>query len=155
MLKYISSIKPAAIILGSTSSYPLSKEQWINGTSRVLNIVSSPDTKTYIIAGTPILGFDGPACIEKLESSKHDATSSQCSKPIATDLFQNVSSYLQEAAKKSPETQVVDLNNFVCPESVCHARQDNGIFVFRDSQHLTDTFVQSISGDVAKLFEPR
>ena len=155
VLKYISNIKPAAIILGSASGYPLSKEQWINGTSRVLNIISSPDTKTYIIAGTPILGFDGPACIEKLESSKHDATSSQCSKPIATDLFQNVNSYLQEAAKKSPGTQVVDLNNFVCPESVCHARQDNGIFVFRDSQHLTDTFVQSISGDVAKLFEPR
>ena len=37
---------------------------------------------------------------------------------------------------------LLDLNDLVCPGRNCNAITDKGVVVFRDSQHLTDTFVR-------------
>jgi len=39
----------------------------------------------------------------------------------------------------------IDMNDVVCPHEQCSAERD-GAIVFRDSQHLTSAFVQSIAG---------
>ncbi len=37
---------------------------------------------------------------------------------------------------------MLDLNDLVCPDGNCRAVSKDGVVVFRDSQHLTDSFVQ-------------
>ena len=54
-----------------------------------------------------------------------------------------VTGYLQVAASPFKNVHVLDLNDLVCPDGECHALSHDGLIVFRDSQHLNDSFVQA------------
>jgi len=44
---------------------------------------------------------------------------------------------------------MLDMNNYVCPEGICSATQQ-GIIVFRDSQHLTASYAASLGHKLAE-----
>ena len=51
-----------------------------------------------------------------------------------------VASYLTLASEKNASVKVLNFNDLVCPDEVCFAMTVEGGVVFRDSQHLTDSF---------------
>jgi hypothetical protein len=56
----------------------------------------------------------------------------------------NVFAWLKEAAKGFDNVTVIDLNPAVCPDGRCYAEM-NGEVVFRDSQHLSSHFSETLS----------
>ena len=48
-----------------------------------------------------------------------------------------------EAAKPYHNADILPLGELVCPDGRCAAINDGGVVVFRDQQHLTDSFVRA------------
>jgi hypothetical protein len=49
---------------------------------------------------------------------------------------------LGRSAERFSNVHLLDLNDLVCPDGICNAVTEDGLLVFRDSQHLTDRFVR-------------
>lgn len=148
-LKQIASMQPDILFLGSTPTRSFNHEQWVEGTTRVLSIVSRSVGHIYILRGTPTLPFDGPDCLSAQSwlpwlHSKRNV----CHAPAYSKQNDDVYHWLVQASSAFQNVKVLDLNAAVCPESECDAERD-GKIVFRDSQHLTATFAESLSGELA------
>ena len=145
-LDYLSTIEPDAIFVGSAATYDFSEEQWTAGTRRILNRLTKFAAQVMVIPGTPQLSFDGPGCLERwLTRHDHDETPANfvCREPMASNQASRVSSYLRQVVKTFDNANVLDLNGLVCPDDHCAARNSAGVVVFRDQQHLTDSFVRA------------
>lgn len=146
VLDYLDSLKPDVVFLGSAAGYNFSEAQWTDGSSRVLARLTASARNVVVIPGTPSMSFDGPACLERLEgSSTHPSGSegSTCVEALASTQPAEVARYLDRAVQRFPNARLLDLNDLVCPGGYCAARNTDGITVFRDAQHLTDSFVRA------------
>ncbi|WP_426416296.1 acyltransferase family protein [Aestuariirhabdus sp. LZHN29] len=147
LLEKLSTRKIDTIIIGSSETYDFSESQWINGSARILQQLSPVGDRVLIIPGAPGLSRNGPGCIERLYQSDPEkllTAASICSKPVGKDaLATKVSSYLTAAATPFANSFVLNLNDLVCPKGICSALSSDGIIVYRDSHHLTNSFVLS------------
>lgn len=143
VLTQIASFDPTVIIVGNAATYDFSPNQWVEGSKRVLDPLSKVAERVIVVAGTPVLGFDGPNCIARQLQSSHTIKSDDCVSDLSIEKFNHVAELLNQAANGLNNVQVLNPANFVCPENQCRALSQMGIPVFRDSQHLTDSFVIS------------
>ncbi|CAM5269706.1 Acyltransferase OS=Rhodanobacter lindaniclasticus OX=75310 GN=B1991_04940 PE=4 SV=1 [Rhodanobacter lindaniclasticus] len=140
----IASIKPDIVMLGTVQSDNFSHSQWVQGTGRVLSVLSPDSGHVYLIRGTPHLPFDGPECLSArnwlpwLPVAKR-----RCEAPASNPHDDDVYRWLQEAANHFGNVTAIDMNPLICPNGNCSAERD-GKVVFRDSQHLTASFVQTL-----------
>jgi peptidoglycan/LPS O-acetylase OafA/YrhL len=154
VLDYLPSLRPDVVFIGNGLTYGFSKIQWIAGSSRVLERLSAVTNQVVVIIGTPKLSFDGPGCLERQINRAVEIkgiVTSNCQETLTSTLDKDVASYLDEAVKQFTNARIVNLNNLVCPDRVCSAKSQDGQVVFRDSQHLTDSFVKAQIPTVAKL----
>jgi len=148
-LNTIALIKPDVVFMGSAKSYDYSAEQWRTGTAQVLSFLSQVANQTIVLPGTPSLSFDGPGCLARgigggvFSDSKRNCFVNDRAKESV-----KVAGYLQAETKQYENVSLLDLNELVCPKGICSARNTEGLIVFRDSQHLTDSFVKSLVPDV-------
>jgi peptidoglycan/LPS O-acetylase OafA/YrhL len=143
---YIGELKPDVVVVGSSAQYEFSESQWVNGTARVLARLTDAANKVIVIPGTPMLSFDGPSCLEepykfslRLSDSMRECEEAQHASPHT-----EVAEKLERAAARFPRASVLDLGDLVCLDQRCAARTEDGVVVFRDSQHLTKSFVDSL-----------
>ena len=146
VLDYIDQTSPDLVFVGSASTYRFTANDWIDGTASILERISPSAGSVVLIPGTPALSFDGPSCLEdpwrfsfRLASGERE-----CEEQRSGDYPERVANYLREAAGAFDNVAVLDLNNLVCPEGRCAASTREGIAVFRDSQHVTATFANSL-----------
>ena len=135
------------IVVGSAATYNFTVEQWTTGSSRVFGRLSEVAEQVVVIPGTPSLGFDGPSCLIRQMNRKveSDVLVQNCSAPDQLRLVSDVTEHLDSAAQQFQNVHFLDMNDLVCPNGICAAGDPDGIVVFRDDQHLTDTFVQSLA----------
>lgn len=145
-LDYIGALKPAVVIVGSGAHYDFSESQWIDGTARVLARLTEAANKVVVIPGTPVLSFDGPSCLEQPYrfSLRLSGSTRECEEAQSSTTHIDSARKLELAAEKFPRASVLDLADLVCPDERCAARTKGGLVVFRDSQHLTLSFVNSL-----------
>ena len=144
MLDELDILKPDVVIMGSAASYDYDKAQWLEGSVRVLSRVSNnPSASVFVIAGTPSLGFDGPDCVARHFSGGEKIDREKCSKGNRLKDIKLVVQSLNQATSRFPNVHLLDLNDLVCPKGVCYAFDEQGVVVFRDTQHLTDSFVRT------------
>lgn len=144
VLSRLNDWKPDLVIVGSASSYGFSDDEWMSGSQRLWERVLETSEKIVVIPGTPALGVDGPSCVTRhLESGSTDF-SNACRSDQSGAVQHKVADLLRRAAQGVNNVEVMDLNEHVCPSGICRAVSDDGLVVYRDSQHLTDTFVRSI-----------
>ncbi len=143
VLDELDKIKPDVIITGSASTYGFNEIQWKEGSSRVFDRLNRTAKTVIIIPGTPSLGFDGPGCLSRNISPEGWINREACLAKDRSRLVNPVTMLLRQAADRFPNVHLLDLNEFVCPRGNCSAISTDGIVVFRDSQHLTDSFVRS------------
>ena len=67
--------------------------------------------------------------------------------------YAKVTRYLEQAVQPFPNARLLDLNDLVCPEGECAALSPDGLVVFRDRIHLSDTFVRKQIPDVIERLE--
>src|SRR5690606_807351 len=59
-LQQVAALRPDIVILGSVQTTDFTATQWIEGTARVLKVLSTNSGHVYVLRGTPHLPFDGP-----------------------------------------------------------------------------------------------
>jgi Predicted acyltransferases len=146
-LQQIAAGHPDIVILGSSQFYDLNQNQWVEGTARVLKSISAATGHIYIVRSTPYLPFDGPNCL----SLQHwppwlHWRQGECDAPAFNKQGNDVYQWQRQAASRFGNVSMLDLNNAICPGGECHAERD-GIVVFRDTMHMTASFVQSLGGE--------
>lgn len=144
-ISYISRLVPDAVIIGSSPSYDFSEEQWVEGTRRILDRLSPIAGEIGVLRGTPILPFSGVTCLS-FQTPLRDwlSKSRSCTASATSDGLGRVAGYLTAAATGYGNVRVIDLNELVCPDGVCHAERD-GVLVYRDTQHLNADFVEALT----------
>jgi len=143
-LAYLESLRPDVVFVGSASTYPYSRSQWVEGSRRILMRLGRAARRVVVIAGTPQLGMDGPGCLAKIRNRLH-LVDRFCSRQVPeTSRIATVNGWLKEAAAAVPNAAVLDFSPWVCPEGRCRALV-NGVVAFRDGQHLTDSFVRRLA----------
>lgn len=140
----IASMKPDIVMLGTVQSDDFSQAQWVQGTERVLGVLSPASGHVYIIRGTPQLPFDGPDCL----AAKNwlpwlHAGERPCEARASNAHDDDIYRWLQQAAVRFANVTTIDMNPLICPDGECRAER-NGVVVFRDSQHLTASFMQAL-----------
>jgi hypothetical protein len=147
-LRQVAVLKPDIVILGSTFTYDFTQNQWIDGTDRVLKTINEAAGHVFIMRSTPVLPFDGPSCLApRSELYKAISSKSECVAAAHDLRSDNVYEWLNTAASRFKNVSLVDMISAVCPNGQCRAEL-NGNIVFRDSQHLTVTFVKSLSDEL-------
>jgi hypothetical protein len=142
VLDKLDGLKPEVIIMGSSSAYNFTEDQWVEGTARILDRVSKTAGSVFIVPGTPDLGFDGPGCLTRYVSSDGLINRELCQASGRMELVGMVAMSLDKAASRYSNVNLLNLNDLVCPDDVCGAISKKGVVIFRDSQHLTDSFVR-------------
>lgn len=144
-LRYVASLNPDIVILGSTSTYDFSMTDWISGTTSVLEAIQGAASNIVILRSTPALPFDGPGCLAPRSTLyRYLVGSNACAARVRDKHGEDVFHWLDAAARRFPNARVVDMTDAICPSGVCRAEL-NEMVVFRDSQHLTATFAESLS----------
>lgn len=150
VLNNLQKVKPDVVIFGSASTYDFSKKQWIEGTSRILGRISKDAKEVIIIAGTPALGFDGPGCLSWHTDKNATLDLTACVSRRKNIRAKNVANYLLQSTSEFKNVHLLDLNDLVCPDNICNAASPDGIVVFRDNQHITDSFVRSRTPEIIR-----
>ncbi len=139
------------VIIGSASYDDDPYEtDWVDGSARVLEKVAAAAKVVLLVPGTPSLTFDGPGCLEKSLETHGAIMRSDCVSKDRMGYVNRISDYLRQAASRFANVHLLDLNSLVCPGADCYAYSEDGQVVFRDSQHLTDTFVRSRTTAIAE-----
>jgi hypothetical protein len=151
-LDYIAKARPDLVIMGTTHAAGFSRDTWVNGTGRVLSRIAPFSGEVLIMRSTPMLPFNGPACVWSHRGHGEGSVSGDaCSAPAEDRLNDDVASWLKQAANAWDNVAMLDMNNDVCPDGTCRAEQ-NGVLVYRDTQHLTAEYAESLAGHLqAKL----
>lgn len=149
-LQYIADIKPDVALLSTVSTDDFTRQQWIDGTIKVLNAISPSTGHIYLLRGTPHLPFDGPDCLAEHSGrpnwfSLRRACRAASENPHANRVYQ----WLQRASDRFGNVTTVNMNALICPHGVCAAER-RGVIVFRDSQHMTATFAASLAPALAQ-----
>jgi peptidoglycan/LPS O-acetylase OafA/YrhL len=145
-IAYLESIHPDIIFLGSATNYNFSQIQWIDGTKRVADRLSKAAKNIIVLPGTYSLSFDGPSCLEREGLSTPDkkkTSHESCSEQALNAQADTVANYLRQATNEFSNVKLLNLNDLVCPNGQCKALNSEGIVVFRDHQHLTNSFVRA------------
>ncbi len=143
VLDELDTLKPDVLIMGSAATYDFSETQWLEGSSRILKRVSKAAKKVFIIPGTPSLGFDGPGCVSQHLSPEGRIDRRACLAKDRLQHVQSVTKILELTTNNFSNVYMLNLNDLVCPNENCNAISEEGVVIFRDSQHLTDSFVRA------------
>jgi peptidoglycan/LPS O-acetylase OafA/YrhL len=147
-LKQLAALKPDIVLFGSAATYEFNRTQWIEGTSRVLDVVSHVSGHIYLLRATPGLPFDGPACLSArnwlpaLALHRDD-----CHARVSDQQNGEVYQWLQQAAGRFRNVTTLDMNDRICPDGKCDAERE-GRVVYRDEQHLTAGFAESLGDEL-------
>lgn len=146
VLDYLELVRPDIVFLGSAATYEFTKDQWENGSARILARLTKIAGHVVVIPGTYPLSFDGPGCLERHFSSPQPfavPNFQDCRENLSSKQPETVAKYLDQAVKPFSNARLLDLNDLVCPNEQCSAQNSAGTVVFRDQQHLTDSFVRA------------
>ena len=143
VLDELDRILPEVLIMGSTMDYRFTETQWVEGSSRIFDRVSKAARTVFVIPGTPGLGFDGPGCLARHLLPDGRIDRGPCLARHRLQHIASITNSLGVAAGRFANVHLLDLNDLVCPGGICSAVSDQGVVVFRDSHHLTDSFVRA------------
>lgn len=144
-LQQIASMKPDIVLLGTVQTDDFSKAHWVDGTARILRVLSPASGHVYLMRGTPHLPFDGPDCLSAQDWLPWlHVQRPRCEAVASNTHDDDVYRWLQLAASRFDNASTVDMNPLICPDGECRATR-NGLVVFRDSQHLTASFMRSLA----------
>jgi len=137
-LNEIAALKPDLLLLSAASSYEFTESQWVNGTAKVLDATTDSARRIIVLRATPNLVFDGPSCL-----ATHIGKAAACSAAYRDARGDQVFAWQRQAAGHFGNASAEDFDDLICPRGTCRAEL-GGQIVFRDSQHITASFAESL-----------
>lgn len=149
-LNYIAKLNPEMVVMGSSHTAAYTGTEWVQGTQSVLARLAPHAKKIAILRSTPALPFSGPTCLgSKTIARSLMASEDICSSPSGDPQSERVAGWITEAALPWPNVHMINMNDLVCPDGICHAEL-SGLLVFRDTQHLNALFAATLAGPLAQ-----
>lgn len=142
----IKAARPDVLLIGSSANYGFDERQWTEGTAEILRGVTRDVGQLHLIRATPVLPFDGPACLARALEAKGAPTA--CEAGADDTRQERIWHWLGNAARRFGNAGLIDMNDLVCPSGACAAERD-GQVVYRDTLHLTATFAASLAEPLA------
>ena len=153
VLRYLAELKPDVLITGSAASYKVEPEQWRKGSERMLRALAGYAGKTLVLQPTPMLHYDPLACLARRDwQSRWKVIPGLCELLPDRQASRLAWETNIEVAERIDSAEVLDFSDLVCGEKNCPATRDE-VVVYRDSQHLTNTFVGSVSAAVRERID--
>ena len=151
VIRHIAAEKPEIVLIGSSTQYPFSENEWRDGTMEILDILAPSTTSVYLIRGTYMLNHSGPSCLAR-KAWQPAALSAllDCDSDGESEQDRLVWRALQQAAENYANVSPLDFNELVCPANRCSPKR-NGTIVYRDAQHISPLFALEISGEVIEI----
>lgn len=141
--QFIIELEPEVVVLGSSHAAEYSREEWLEGTRSLLARLSPHVGSISVIRSTPHLPFDGRRCLEA-----HPAADTTCVATPDKRSSDQVASWITQASYGLPNVRIVDMDDEVCPQGICHAAIGRQL-VYRDTQHLDAGFVAGLAESLA------
>jgi peptidoglycan/LPS O-acetylase OafA/YrhL len=139
----IVAMHPKLIIMSSSNQYIPFIDELIDSWNRTLTRLAASGAALVYLRDTPHPQQSIPDCI----SSALDDWS-RCAFPLPTKIDPVIAGSLRNAI---PPTTIIDLNGYFCDGNVCAAVR-NGIMLYRDESHLSNTAVKALTPAVDKAF---
>ncbi len=157
VLKRIKKAQPEVVFVASSRDYDL----WSNGSiirtneaytywqeklTELLKTLKASAGRVVLLAEMPFLTFDPVDCLA-------DSRRTSCDPPTSLVIDTDYAA-LEAAAAKAAGASVLSLNDVLCPGRTCPVMVDD-IVVFRDTHHLTASYMEHLAEPVANLLEGR
>ena len=138
-------LKPDIVLLASSAANHFSPQDWADGTDSVLDALEGATPNVGILLPTPLLSFEGPACLARSQwRSRWMHGSGPCTAPVDNAALDPIRKAMARAVASHPTMKTIDMNPYVCPGGSCSAMRD-GTVVYRDQQHITATFAARLA----------
>ena len=153
-LDVIRELHPNMVILSSSSRYPrpgtlitpLDSSEWGTASRRTFLALARPGTSVKFIRDTPHAEYDVPYCLaQRAWNGLATCYPLPRSKALIADIFDSET----RAAANIDNIQLIDMSDAICPGDLCEPEQDN-LVVYRDTDHLTESFAESLAGELQK-----
>lgn len=142
-IDHIVSLRPKIIVFSSSNQYIPFIDELIESWDKSLSRLAASGAKLVYLRDTPHPQQSIPDCV----SSALDDWS-RCAFPLPTKVDPVIAGQLRSAL---PQLTVIDLNGYFCDGSVCPAVR-NGIMLYRDESHLSNTAVKALAPAVERAF---
>ncbi|HYN68148.1 MAG TPA: acyltransferase family protein [Ornithinibacter sp.] len=137
------------VVITSATSYPVNEGEGVLGEEEsrarlVEGLRASWDELVELgsvvvpVADTPRPGFDMAECV-----SANEGNLTTCA-PARSDALGAAGPEVSAAAQGQPGVHLVDLNDFICPDTRC-APVIGQVLVYRDEHHITATYARSLA----------
>lgn len=121
--------------------------EWRLATDRTFERLGAAGIRSMLVRDNPRPGVNIPACLSK-EAWRGALDEASCAFDRRRALDPAIFSAERAAAARYDVT-LVDLTPHYCSETVCPAQRD-GIIVYRDGNHLTNSYALHLSGEIEK-----
>jgi hypothetical protein len=154
-LRSIAELKPAAVVAATSVEYvnssgePLSYGQWRLGTHDTMTRLNDMGISTLLLRDTPKAEFNVPLCLARAAWSG----SGECTLPRKTALDEDAFRAEQDALQGLDKARLADYSGQFCGPYLCAAEKE-GKIVFRDRDHLTASFAETLTPALAASLEP-
>ena len=160
-IERITTLRPTAVVMASYTGATIrgfrdeeriSIEALQAGTHRTLMRLAAAGVPVVVLRDTPLPPFDVAACVARRELHELGAAAT-CDFDAA--VARNDAAFAAERAAADGLAGVyfLDLTDLICPDQSCAATR-NGLLVFRDDNHLTGAFAQTLAPALRpRLFE--
>jgi len=150
-IEKIRQMRPILTLMAFSENYEFDDAEWREGLKNVLSEVSKSSRRVVLLRDTPAANLDVPACLARHAWRPRLIPSPACDfrlnqSPRVYDIQRSVADHFDNVF-------VVDLSSNICPDGFCRVER-SGLILYRDSNHLTGTFVRSLMEALAGRLDP-
>ncbi|MXO84915.1 acyltransferase family protein [Altererythrobacter aurantiacus] len=154
-LQYISELAPELVVVTGSLAYAVDPEAWRTGTGQLFDELTASGSHVLQLRDNPRPGFDVVACLSQASWGAEWRRSlglppQDCRFERAGTL--NTERYKGEYSEIAARRLVtgLDLTDRICPGSICPVER-SGQVIYRDTNHLTEYFVKTLSGELSVI----
>ena len=135
---------PRLVLMGSLNGYVQDRGYLLNGWRRTLAELADLGAPLVYLVDTPFPNKDVPSCV-----SGASADWSRCALPrtvLRPDPFDDA----VRGGRMAGVVGSVDVNGYLCPPGATCPAVRNGVLLYRDTSHVTDTAMTLLAGAVER-----
>ena len=153
-IRQIINLRPSLVFIASASMYAerddesanqhdVALDEWRDGTKRTLEALTASGLRVAVMRDNPRSPVNIPSCIARTVLHSwypKDTCTMDRSKVLDVAVFEAE----KAGAQGLPNVHLLDLTDQFCNGTVCWSVR-NGMIIYRDRQHLTGTFADSLT----------
>lgn len=128
----VSYVRQEGVDRGAARVSPL---EWAQGLQKTLSAFEQARIPTVVIADTPEMGFNVPTCLGR--AARWAGQAADCMRQREYALNALVSEGERRAVAAISNTRYIDVNDLLCPDTVCFPTRDSKV-LYRDANHVTE-----------------